>query len=163
MGIRELYDKEKKRRLVRRIIIYTSFLFIIFSGTFIYLKSDEILATLESDADPIAFLTDNEELPVSISSDDAHIPDVLRGKSTLSPLNYRYASQHNTRTLTITAPPERIKALVAGFTPRWTSVYKNNEVILLQSGIQAVLSSTGKDSIMILTIVSPIHPSEANK
>lgn len=149
---------------MRKAILYATSLFILFSGLIIYLKGDEIQSAFESDADPISFLTGNGELPSAyISSDDTHIPALLRGKSTLSPLKYRFISQHDMRVLTITATQERIKMLTAEFTPKWTSVHKNNKVMLLPSGIQAIWSPAGKDSIMTLTIVSPIHTPETGK
>ena len=164
MGIRELYDRERKRRIKRKVTICFSIFFIVSSSLFIYLKGEDIQDKFESDADPVRFLLGNGSIPDGvIASNDPHIPQTLRGKRKLAPLYYNLVQVEEMRVLKITANWNRIEALSKALQPKCTYTINHRSILLFQSGPQAIITPPNKDSITTITLVSPIRNSETDK
>ena len=157
MGILELYARQKRRRLIRKIVLYCSFVGISLLIILTYHYADRIRLIFEPDVRLLKFMAANDRLPaLGISSTDLQTPKLLRCKTGKAPLYYKQSFQDSMQILTIFGKRNRIEEITNHFTRERTFRIKGKEIIIIPSGIQAIISPN--DSLATLTIVAPIIP-----
>lgn len=155
MGIRELYEKERKQRVMHRLLISLLFMGITTLSIVIYVYAPSIKSIFEKDSNPIKFIESNLTLPHNgIMSDDPQIPEVLRSKSLYSPLCYYFEKDNALRILSIKGKKSRLKELIEHTKSKWIFKQNKQSVLILHSGTQLIYTPNKNDSATI-TIVSP--------